>query len=98
VGAAVVEASAGALRQVQLAVLEQAPQAQGEPVKPYRYSVTYEFATRRPETHAGTVEGTTPAVRAARAIRQAHKVIRPINYISVVVLVMSPGVMEGMVP
>ncbi len=64
------------------------------PTEPFDFSVTFEFPTRLPETHKGTVQGGNPAIRAARAVRLAQKALRPRGYTSVVALVASTGVLD----
>jgi len=54
------------------------------------YSVTFEFATRPPETHRGVVEGGAPATCASRAVRMAGKAVRPRQWTSVVCLLLTP--------
>lgn len=49
-----------------------------------KYSVTFEFPVKPPLTHRGVVVATTGATCAARAIRQAQKALRPINWSSMV--------------
>ena len=48
-----------------------------------RYSVTFEFATRPPLTHRGTVAGSSTATCVARAVRTAQKALKPVNWSSV---------------
>jgi len=50
----------------------------------FRYAVTYEFPTRAPVTHRGTVLGSEAPQIAARAIRTAKKSLRPKAWSSVV--------------
>jgi len=49
-----------------------------------KYAVTFEFETRAPETHRGTVEAGQPHVCVSRAVKEAKKVLRPINWTSLV--------------
>lgn len=49
-----------------------------------RYSVTFEFDTRAPLTHRGTVAGTAAATCVARATRNAQKALRPVGWSSCV--------------
>lgn len=49
-----------------------------------RYSVTFEFEMRPPLHHRGTVEGTTAGTCARRAIGEAHKALRPVNWASII--------------
>jgi hypothetical protein len=48
-----------------------------------RYAVTFEFDTRAPLTHRGTVAASGPATCFARAVREAQKVLRPREWSSV---------------
>jgi hypothetical protein len=47
------------------------------------YAVTFEFETRAPLTHRGTVAGSTGATCVARATREAQRVLRPSGWSSV---------------
>ncbi len=49
-----------------------------------RYAVTFEFETRPPLTHRGTVEAGREHVCAARAIKAARAALRPVNWSSLV--------------
>lgn len=49
-----------------------------------RYAVTFEFDTRAPVTHRGTIAGGSGATCASRATRIAQKVLRPVNWSSMV--------------
>lgn len=49
-----------------------------------RYAVTFEFPTRAPLTHGGTVAGAAAATCVARATRLAQKALRPVAWSSVV--------------
>jgi len=49
-----------------------------------KYSVTFEFDTRAPMTHQGTVAASTAATCFARAVRQAQMALRPTGWASVV--------------
>lgn len=48
------------------------------------YSVTFEFDSRAPVTHRGTVLGSSGATCVARATREAQKALRPVNWSSLV--------------
>lgn len=48
------------------------------------YVVTFEFDNRQPITHRGTVAATTAATCVARAMRIAQRTLRPINWSSLV--------------
>jgi hypothetical protein len=54
------------------------------------YSVSFEFETRPPLTHRGTVAATSAGTCAARAMRHAQKALRPIGWTSVVCLLLKP--------
>jgi len=65
------------------------PAAQStKPEKPWmlklKYSVSFEFETRPPVTHRGVVEGASPDACARRAIREARRVLKPVNWSSFV--------------
>lgn len=49
-----------------------------------RYVVTFEFDTRAPVTHRGTVAGGSGATCVARATRIAQKALRPVGWSSMV--------------
>ncbi len=49
-----------------------------------RYSVTFEFDTRPGLCHRGIVEGGRAATCVARATREAQTALKPINWASVV--------------
>ena len=50
-------------------------------------AVTFEYATRAPETaRIQAVEASGPQTIASRALREARKQIRPVNWTSIVVL------------
>jgi hypothetical protein len=49
-----------------------------------RYAVTFEFKTRPPVTHRGTVAGSSGATCVARATRAAQKALRPVDWSSMV--------------
>jgi hypothetical protein len=52
-----------------------------------RASVTFEYATRAPETHRiDALEATGPQTIANRAIREAKRQIRPVYWTSLVVM------------
>jgi hypothetical protein len=48
------------------------------------YSVTFEFAERPPTTHRGMVVASSGATCVARATREAQKALKPVNWSSVV--------------
>lgn len=48
------------------------------------YAVTFEFDTRAPLTHRGTVAASSGATCVARATREAQKALRPVNWSSMV--------------
>lgn len=50
----------------------------------FEYAVTYEFETRAPLTHRGTVEASSAAPASARAHREARKVLHPRGWSSCV--------------
>ena len=50
----------------------------------FRYSVSFEFDIRPVLTYTGTVEAGREHVGAARAIKEARKVCKPINWRSLV--------------
>jgi len=52
-------------------------------------SVTFEFDTRQPETWKGLVEGGQVATVCGRAIRLAHRALKPRSWRSVVCLAQS---------
>lgn len=49
-----------------------------------QYAVTFEFDTRPPVTHRGTVQAGQPHVCMARATKAAHQALRPVNWSSAV--------------
>ena len=49
-----------------------------------RYAVTFEFDTRPPLTHRGTVAALAEGTCASRAIKEAKRVLRPVNWSSLV--------------
>lgn len=49
-----------------------------------RYSVSFEFPERPPVTHRGTVEAGQAHVCCSRAVKEAKKALHPINWSSVV--------------
>lgn len=49
-----------------------------------KYAVTFEFSNRPPDTHRGIVEAGQAHVCAARAIKSARAALRPINWSSLV--------------
>lgn len=48
------------------------------------YSVTFEFETRPPQTHRGTVVASQVATCVARATREAQKALKPSHWSSMV--------------
>jgi hypothetical protein len=48
------------------------------------YSVSFEFEIRPPSTFTGVVEGFTAGTCARRAVEEAQKVLKPINWTSLV--------------
>lgn len=52
------------------------------------YAVTFEFATRPPITHRGTVAASTAATCVARATRIAKTALRPSGWTSLVVVLL----------
>ncbi len=52
----------------------------------WNYSVSFEFETRSPLTHKGTVKALTAGTGAARAAREAQKALRPREWTSFVVV------------
>ncbi len=48
------------------------------------YAVTFEFDTRSPVTHRGTVRAASGATCVARATREAQKALRPVGWSSLV--------------
>ncbi len=49
-----------------------------------QYAVTFEFDTRPPLTHRGTVAASSAATCVARATRAAQKALKPVAWSSVV--------------
>jgi hypothetical protein len=49
-----------------------------------QYAVTFEFETRPPLTHRGTVQARQSHVCVARATKAAHQALRPKNWTSLV--------------
>lgn len=49
-----------------------------------KYAVTFEFDSRPPLTHRGTVVASSGATCVARATREAQKAVRPVNWSSMV--------------
>ena len=49
-----------------------------------KYSVTFEFNERPPVTHRGTVVGSRASICVRRATEQAQKALSPINWTSMV--------------
>ena len=47
-----------------------------------KYAVTFEFDTRAPITHRGTIAASGVATCVARAVRIAKKALRPVNWSS----------------
>jgi len=61
---------------------------EGESKMRCRAEVTFEFATRAPQTHhIETLEATGPQTIANRAIREAKRQLRPIYWTSMVCLI-----------
>jgi hypothetical protein len=52
------------------------------------YAVTFEFAERPPVTHRGIVEAGREHVCVARAAKAARAALRPINWTSLVVVLL----------
>ena len=52
------------------------------------FAVTFEFDSRAPLTHRGTVLGSSGATCVARAARIAQKALRPVNWSSMVVVLL----------
>lgn len=48
------------------------------------YSVTFEFDTRPPVTHRGTVVAASTGTGTRRAVQEAQKVLKPVGWSSVV--------------
>jgi len=48
------------------------------------YSVTFEFDTRPPVTHRGTVTAWQPSTCCARAVKEAKAALRPVAWNSMV--------------
>lgn len=48
------------------------------------YSCTFEFEERPPVTHRGTVAASSGATCVARATREAQRALRPVNWSSLV--------------
>lgn len=61
------------------------------------YSVTFEFETRAPMTHKGSVAASSGATCFARAVRKAQKDLRPTQWTSVV-CVLERGVSVSVEP
>ncbi len=58
----------------------------------YAYSVTFEYETRSPDTHRGTVTASTEGPAARRALSLARKALRPVGPRSIVcVLELAPA-------
>ncbi len=53
-----------------------------------KYSVTFEFEERAPVTHRGTVGGGTASVCLSRATRRAQQALKPVNWSSVVAVLL----------
>lgn len=47
-----------------------------------RYAVTFEFETRPPITHRGTVEGWSASTCTRRAVEEAQRALRPVLWCS----------------
>jgi hypothetical protein len=46
------------------------------------YAITFEFQTKPPVTHRGTVAGSSGATCVARATREAQRALRPVSWSS----------------
>lgn len=53
-----------------------------------RYSVSFEFEVRPPTTHRGTIAASTVATCVSRATREAQRVLRPVKWTSMVVVLL----------
>ncbi len=49
------------------------------------YAVTFEFATRQPLTHRGTVSAGQAQTLASRAVKEARAALKPVGWSSFVV-------------
>ena len=49
-----------------------------------RYAVTFEFLMKPPLTHRGTIAASSLGTIASRALREAQKALRPVNWSSCV--------------
>lgn len=49
-----------------------------------QYAVTFEFDTRPPITHRGTVEGWSASTCTRRAVKDAQKALKPFGWTSMV--------------
>jgi len=49
-----------------------------------QYAVTFEFPTRPPQTHRGTVRAGQPHTCASRAMQSAKRALKPVGWSSVV--------------
>ncbi len=56
-----------------------------------RYVVTFEFTLLPPQTHRGTVTAGRASTCVARAVKDAQKVLRPVNWSSVVCVLLERG-------
>jgi len=59
------------------------------------YSVTFEFPTRAPVTHRGTVLASQVATCASRAIKEAQTILQPRNWSSMVFVALERMVEPG---
>lgn len=48
------------------------------------YAVTFEFETRPPLTHRGTVSAWAPSTCARLAVKDAQTILKPVNWTSMV--------------
>ena len=59
------------------------------------YAVTYEFETRPPETHRGVITARQAHVCVSRAVKAAKVALRPINWTSLVCVLLDRLPDEG---
>lgn len=59
------------------------------------YAVTFEFETRPPLTHRGTVAGAQAATCVARAVRNAQRALRPVSWSSLVCVLLERALNVG---
>lgn len=66
-----------------------------------QYAVTFEFDTLPPLTHRGTVVAAAPGTCVRRAVEAAQKPLRPVNWSSLVVVLLEragePDALDGAV-